>query len=77
MSKHDLTIGNHVVYSDNGVVVKGESALCEGIINGDPLHDEETGEVMMVPVFSERSDGREPTTIYVHIANILRSERPV
>ena len=53
-------------YDPSGIAVKGEKALCRGTCNGN-THDDDA----WVPVWTERDGGREPTTIYVHVANLL------
>lgn len=66
----DFPMGATVRYMDSSATVEpGDVALVEGIVNGPPIENG-TGR-LLVPVFSRRSNGREPTTVYVHESNIM------
>lgn len=44
--------------------------LAEGFVNGEAITNPDTGETFL-PVFTERDNGREATTIYVNTNNIV------
>lgn len=66
-----LKPGTPVAFVDGGNVLTAEDlAACEGVVNGEPVLDER--EVCIaVPVWAERDNGREATTIFVAVANLL------
>lgn len=56
-------IGDRVQFVDaNATVSDGKPVTREGVVNGEPFG--------YVPVFAERDNGREATTIFVAPANI-------
>ena len=64
--------GATVTFADqphNVVWNTDQPTVCTGTVNGEPM--EEGGEVW-VPVWCERDNGREPTTIFVREENILQ-----
>ncbi len=57
-------IGDRVEFNDaNATVSDGKPVVREGTVNGEPYGG-------IVPVFAERDNGREPTTILVAVQNI-------
>lgn len=65
-------IGALVKYVDEVATVStGETVLATGRINGEALANDDTGEVVYVPVWTSRDNNREPTTVYVAVHNIL------
>lgn len=65
---NEYPLGAKVTFADaSAVVASGETVVAHGVVSG------EAGDGY-VPVFAERSGGREATTIYVAIANILTVE---
>jgi hypothetical protein len=63
-------MGATVTFADvNATVSDDVLGLREGLINGAPLTDDDNV-VLYVPVFTDRDNGREATTIYVAVANI-------
>lgn len=69
-------MGATVTFADaNATVSDGVIGLRTGTVNGPALCNEDTGEVLLVPVWSERDHGREATTVYVSVANIINVER--
>lgn len=68
----DYRPGMKVCFADaQATVSTGEPSVIEGMVNGEPYRDEETGEVSHVPVWAKRDNGREATTIIVAIGNML------
>lgn len=67
-------MGARVTYGDaNATVSDGVEGLVTGTVNGLPIcHD--TGAVWRVPVWTSRDKGREPTTIYVPVENVVSVE---
>lgn len=66
-------LGIRVEFRDEGVVAldtKGP-VLARGVINGEPALD--SAARVYIPVFAERDRGREPTTVFVAAANIVRA----
>jgi hypothetical protein len=62
--------GRRVKFFDDGEAVEpGRVATAWGIVNGDPIHNPSTG-TAWIPLWCERSGGRNPTTIYVDIGGI-------
>ena len=47
--------------------------FCVGSINGTPITNPSSGDTF-VPVWCERDNGREATTVYVNEANIIEQE---
>lgn len=65
--------GDHLTFRDpNGNVLHGQDSLSTGIVNGDPWDIDGR---MIVPVWCERDNGREPTTIMVDESNIVNVRR--
>ena len=64
--------GTIVTYHDCDEVIKGDS-VCTGHVNGDTIYLPDS-DLYYVPVWSERDNGREATTIYVKSTNILKTE---
>lgn len=63
--------GMKVLFADaNATVSDGAPGVSRGVVNGEPYEDED-GNVAHVPVWAERDNGREPTTIFVAAANLL------
>ena len=63
--------GSVVVFRDpNGNVVFGKESVAEGMVNGDTL-DNDDGSPEYVPVWCSRDRGREQTTVYVHVSNVI------
>jgi hypothetical protein len=54
----------------NATVSDGVAGLRTGVINGPPITDYDDS-TLYVPVFAKRDNGREPTTIWVHVANVM------
>ncbi len=66
-----LKIGKMVRFTDStATTTKDEVVVAEGIVNGEPITDG-LGAVTHVPVFAKRDNGRESTTIYVHVSNLM------
>ena len=68
-------LGATCVFADSNATVSDpgeQTVLAEGPINGEPLQE---GDTILVPVFAFRSDGREPTTIYVNAKNIVEVKK--
>ena len=63
-SYKNVPMGSKISFFDGGLVVDGEESICEGFSVGAIAAN-------YIPVFAERSGGREPTTIMVHVDNIL------
>ncbi len=68
-------LGARVEYATDGADVgplraRGELTTTVGTVNGRPVTDPATGKVAYVPVWTAR-EGREATTIYVAVGNIL------
>jgi hypothetical protein len=65
----NLHAGDRVRYADASATTStGEPVIVDGTVNGVPLdHDG----VRYWPVWSQRDNGREATTVYVHEGNIL------
>lgn len=67
----DYKPGMRVAFADqNATVSTDEPSVVTGLVNGEPYTDE-FGEVTHVPVWAERDNGREATTIIVAINNML------
>ena len=65
--------GDHVTFRDpNGNIVDGQDSLSNGIVNADPWRI--SGRTL-IPVWCERDNGREPTTIMVDESNIVTVRR--
>lgn len=65
------TQGMHVSFHDSEATVSdGKSGVCTGMVNGEPIRDDD-GAITHVPVWAERDNGRESTTIFVSIHNML------
>lgn len=62
-------IGQHVKFRDaNATTSQGEEVVASGVVNGEPSMD---GGPMLIPVWSRRDGGREPTTVFVNARNII------
>lgn len=72
MAEHpDYKPGMNVCFADaQATVSTDEPGVVEGMVNGEPYRDE-AGEMTHVPVWAERDNGREATTIIVAIDNML------
>jgi hypothetical protein len=67
----DYPMGVTVTFADaNATVSDGVAGLMTGMVNGDPIADDE-GVVLFVPVWATRDHDREPTTIFVAVPNIV------
>lgn len=63
--------GTRVSYADDSATVSdGVTGVSSGVVNGPPLLDDD-GEPTHVPVFTERDNGREATTVWVAVENLL------
>ena len=62
--------GTRVRFFDAGAVTSDSDAVVvtEGIVNGPPI---EADDRVYIPVYAERDNNREATTIYVDEANLL------
>lgn len=68
----DYPPGAAVTYGDStATTTTGETVLARGHVNGPPI---EHGELVYVPVWTARDNGREPTTVYVDSRNIVDIE---
>jgi hypothetical protein len=68
-------MGARVTFADaNATVSDGVAGLRTGTVNGEPITDDE-GIVLAVPVFAQRDNGREATTIFVHPSNVMGVRR--
>lgn len=73
----DFPMGATVTFADaTATVSDGQEGIAKGIVNGPPMMDDaggwHSGEgAVFVPLFCERDNGREATTVYVHESNIL------
>jgi hypothetical protein len=66
-----LKPGDRVAFSDSQATTStGEEGVAEGTVNGEPIADD-AGAITHVPIWAERDNGREATTIFVGAANIL------
>lgn len=75
----DFPVGARVNYIDAGVVTssRDEQVLVTGVVNGPCVqrrHDDDVD--FLVPVFSSRDNGREPTTVYVDVRNVMTCDPP-
>jgi hypothetical protein len=67
-------MGARVTYADaQATVSDGVAGLVTGTVNGPAfdLDPERPGEITHVSVWTERDNGREPTSIMVAVANIV------
>lgn len=71
----DFPLGARVHYVDNGNVSQEteDVVLARGVVNGPCM---EEGDHFMVPVFTFRDHGREPTTIMVNHRNVVTVDPP-
>lgn len=70
----EYAIGAEVTFADaTATTSTGEPGVASGVVNGEPFTDD-GGEVTHVPVWCVRDNGREPTTIFVAVPNILSVE---
>jgi hypothetical protein len=70
MTATDYPMGARVTFGDATATTTTDPVVATGTINGDPLTDDD-GTVRFVPVFAERDNGREATTVYVAVANVM------
>jgi len=71
MSERSYKMGTRLAFRDCTATVSDEvDGISTGTVNGPPLTDYEK-RVTHVPVFAERDNGREPTTIYVAVEDIV------
>lgn len=67
-------VGARATFADaTATTSKGEPGVAHGVINGPPITDDE-GAVTHIPVWCQRDNGREATTVYVATANVLSVE---
>lgn len=67
----DFPMGATVTYADaTATTSTGEPGVARGTVNGEPISFLD-GEIGWVPVWTERDNAREPTTILVAVANVL------
>lgn len=60
-----------VSYADAGTVMSDDApGVVTGIVNGEPMRDG-MNRITHVPVYTERDNSREATTIWVAIENML------
>lgn len=63
--------GMRVSFTDANATVSDDVAgVVTGVVNGPPIRDDH-GDITHIPVFAARDKGREETTIYVAIDNVL------
>lgn len=63
--------GMRVSFTDANATVSDDVAgVVTGVVNGPPIRDDH-GDITHIPVFAARDKGREETTIYVAIDNML------
>lgn len=68
---HDFRMGSKVTFADaSATTSKDEMVAASGVVNGPPILGADD-EVQFVPVFAKRDNGREATTIFVHVNNVL------
>lgn len=64
-------VGEVWSFADNAATVSdGTMSVASGVVSGEPLCDRE-GRVTHVPIFAERDHGREATTVFVAVENLL------
>ena len=68
MTKREYPPGATVTFLDRTATTSGPMVVASGFVNGEPV---EANGVDYVPVFAERDNGREPTTIMVAEQNVL------
>lgn len=74
MTPDRYPLGATLVFVDANATVSDDSTVAaRGVVNGPPLLDED-GVVFLVPVFVAWDHGREATTVYVHVTNVLGVE---
>jgi hypothetical protein len=67
----DYRPGMRVSFADAMATVSdGVAGVVTGAVNGEPIRDDD-GAITHVPVWAARDHGREATTIYVAIDNML------
>jgi hypothetical protein len=70
--------GARVTYADDSATVSDRvPGLVTGTVNGNgyDMDPERPGEITHVPIWTERDNGREPTTILVAVENIVAVDR--
>lgn len=75
----DFPLGSRVDFVDAGTVTSSaeDQVMATGMVNGPCVrrrHDDDTD--FLVPVFTSRDNGRESTTIYVDVRNVLACDPP-
>lgn len=66
-----MNVGDRITYMDAWATTStGQPGVVVGTMNGEPIRDDD-GEVRFIPVWTERDNMREPTTILVAIDNVL------
>lgn len=64
-----MKLGQRIVFKDANATTSGaEPVYVEGSLNSNPI---ECDGATLYPVWCERDNGREPTTVYVHESNIV------
>jgi hypothetical protein len=65
-------MGATLTFLDSTATVSSDAAgVAKGMINGEPLMHEDGDVVAYVPVWCERDNNREPTTVFVAVSNVL------
>lgn len=73
MTADRYPLGATLVFMDaNATVSDSLEGAVRAPINGPPIMGD--GAVIMIPVFAARDNGREATTVYVHVTNVLGVE---
>jgi len=63
-------LGDTLRFRNRGTLLDSpDDAVIEGTINGEPLTTIDG--FMYVPAWTERDRGREATTVYVHVGNVV------
>lgn len=64
-------LGTRITFIDpNGNTRRGSTSISTGLVNGPALPDDD-GLPEFLPCWCARDNGREHTTIYIHVSNIL------
>ena len=67
----DYPTGTRIAFRDSEATVSdGSEGVCEGTINGEPIRDDD-GAATHLRVWAARDNGREATTIFVGVGNVL------
>jgi hypothetical protein len=59
-----------VVFADGVATTTTDPVVATGVVNGEPIEGPDGA--LYVPVWAQRDNGREPTTVYVAEANVLK-----